>query len=251
MSPQEYARLRVVAYGNQSVKDVIKTDDAPERDLWAAPEPDNEIQDPRFSYLEKSKPIRAPPTITQAPVSLAAGRGSIPAVPEPRPATSYNPDFHEWDAVVATEGQKAVEAERRRLQEAALEQQRLERIAAAENEQERDHDVQTEEESAWEGFESDYEGADWLKKKRPERKTPAERNRVKRRKEMERQEKVEKKEKERQKQSKQMGDIISKSRQEAKAKALVRAEVTEEPVEKADDRVLRRRNFGKDPYVDI
>lgn len=253
VSLREYERLRQVAYGSQSVKDVIiKDNDAPGYDPWAITKPEDEVQDPKFSYLEKKKPIRPPSTLKETPISLAAGKGSIPAVSKPRPGTSYNPDFEEWDALLVAEGQKAAEAEKKRLGEAVLEKTRVDRIAAADKEPEHD-DIQTEDESAWEGFESDYAGAEWLKKKRPERKTPAERNKFKRRKETERREKWEKKEKEREKQQKQIGEIIKRAKEEAKAKTLIKASVDndEKDDEEVDETVLRRRRLGKDPYVHL
>ena len=249
VNPREYERLREVAYGSQTVKDVIKSNDAPDYDPWAA-NPDEEKQDPKFSYLEKAKPIRAPPTIKEAPISLAAGKGEVPAVAAPKSGTSYNPVFEDWDALLTSEGQKEVEAEKKRNREAALEQERLARIAAAQNEQDYDNGVQTEEESAWEGFESDYEGAEWLKKKRSERKTPAERNKINRRKEAERREKWEKKEREKEKQERRVAEIVKVAKEEAKRRELVRVdEGTAEAQEEVDDKVLRRRKLGKDTYV--
>lgn len=204
--------------------------------------PEEQKQDPKFSYLDKTKPIRAPATLKEAPVSLIAGSCDVPAVAAPKPGTSYNPVFQEWNALLKAQGQREVEAEKKRRREAGLEQERLDRIAAAETE--RDADIQTEDESAWEGFESEYEGAEWLKKRRPERKTPAERNKVKRRKEAERREKWEKKMKEREKQHRQIGEIARQMKKEAKARTLVKAEL-EKPGE-VDEQVLRRRRFGKD-----
>ncbi|KAL6719151.1 hypothetical protein ACLMJK_003388 [Lecanora helva] len=248
VSPKEYERLKAVAYGSKSVEDVIKTTDAPEYDPWALKQPEEEAQDPKFSYLEKEKPIRAPPTLREAPVSLAAAKGEVPAVPAPKPGTSYNPTFEDWDALIIAEGEKEVEAEKKRLHEAELEKARLDRIAAAEEEREYS-DIQAEDESAWEGFESDFSNAEWLKKKRPERKTPAERNKVKRRKEAERKDKWERKQKEKEKQQKQIHEIVREAKQEVKAKeqalAKFREHATRENVE-ADERVLRRRKFGKD-----
>ena len=206
---------------------------------------EEEEQDPRFSYLDKTRPIRAPATLKEAPVSLIAGSCNVPAVAAPKPGTSYNPVFQEWDALLTAEGQKEVEAEKKRRREAELEQERLDRIAAAEIE--RDADLQTEDESAWEGFESDYEGAEWLNKRRPERKTPAERNKARRRKEAERREKWEKKQKEREKQQRQIGEIARQMRNEDRHQALVNVGL-DRPQE-VDDRVLRRRKFGKDAYV--
>lgn len=177
----------------------------------------------------------------EAPVSLLAGSRNVPAVAAPKPGTSYNPSFQEWDTLLIAEGQKEVQAEKKRRREAELEQKRLDRIAAADIE--RVADIQTEDESAWEGFESDYEGAEWLQKRRPERKTPAERNKVKRRKEAERRETCEKKMKEREKQQRQIGEVARQMKKEAKAGALVKAK-PEKP--EVNDRVLRRRRFGKD-----
>ena len=244
MSPREYERLREVAYGSQTVKDIIKNHDAPDHDPWAVRPPEEEPES-QFSYLDKTKPIKAPATLKEAPVSLVAGSRNVPAVPAPKPGTSYNPVFQDWDALLIAKGEKEIEAEKKRRRETELEQQRLDRIAAADVE--RDTDIQTEDESAWEGFESDYEGAEWLKKRRRERKTPAERNKVKRRKEAERSEKWEKKMKEREKQQRQIGEIASQMKKEAKARALVKAGL-ERPKE-VDYQVLRRRGLGKDPYV--
>ena len=224
------------------MKDIIKTDGIPDHDPWALQRPEVEKQDPRFSYLEKTRPIKAPATMKEAPISLLAGTTNVPAVAAPKPGTSYNPTFQEWDALLTAEGQSEIEAERKRRREADLEQERLDSIVSAEVE--RDADVQTEDESAWEGFESDYEGTEWLRKRRPERKTPAERNKVKRRKEVERREKWEKKMKEIEKQQRQIGEIARQMKQEAKARALVKAEL-DKPKE-MDDRVLRRRKLGKD-----
>ncbi|KAM0801793.1 ribosome biogenesis protein Nop53/GLTSCR2 [Usnea florida] len=242
VTTRDYERLRQVAYGSQTVKDIIKTDDTPDHDPWAPQPPEVENQDPRFSYLEKTRPIKAPATMKEAPISLLAGATNVPAVAAPNPGTSYNPTFQEWDAILTAEGQSEIEAEMKRRREADLEQERLDSIVSAAVE--RDADVQTEDESAWEGFESDYDGAEWLRKRRPERKTPAERNKVKRRKEAERREKWEKKMKEREKQQRQIGEIARQMKEEAKARALVKAEL-DKPKE-MDDRVLRRRKLGKD-----
>ena len=251
VSLKEYERLKAIAHGNQSVKDVIKTGDAPDHDPWAVSHSQEDAPNSKFSYLEEKKPIRAPPTLHEAPVSLAAAKGKVPATPAPKPGTSYNPAFQDWDALLNTEGEKEVEAEKKRLHEAEIEKARLERIAAAEKENEHE-DIQTEDESAWEGFESDYFGAEWLKKARPERKTPAERNKIKRRKETKRREKWERSQKERQKQEKQIGEIVKKLKVEAKAAAQALSKTGEQASEEdteVDDRVLRRRKFGKDTQV--
>ena len=225
---------------------MIKSDDAPDYDPWAVIGLEEQTQHPRFSYLEKENPIRPPPTLREAPISLAKSKKAIPAIGTPKPGTSYNPTFQDWDALIISEGAKEVEAEKKRFHEAAVEQARLERIAAVAKEVDRSEydDLQTEEESAWEGFESEHEGAH-LTKKRPERKTPAERNRIKRRKERERREVWEKKEKEREKQQRQIAEIIKRAKQDAKAMARTEEESSEEDAE-IDEQVLRRRRFGKD-----
>ena len=238
----EYERLRELAFGSHSVNDIIKNDGTPDHDPWALKRTEEKKQKPTFSFLEKKKPVKAPATLKEAPVSLMAGLDNVPAVVAPKPGTSYNPAFQDWDALLVAEGQKEVEAEKKRRREAELEQERLDRIAATETEQ--DVDIQTEDESAWEGFESDYEGGEWLKKRRPERKTPAERNKVKRRKEAERRGKWENKMRETEKQQRQIGEIARQMKNEAKGRALVEAK-PEKPKE-VDDQRLRRRRFGKD-----
>ena len=242
ISPKEYQRLREVAYGAQTVKDIIKSDGAPDHDPWADKHPEDDEPESKFSYLEKIKPIRAPGTLKEAPVSLLAGPRTVPAVATPKPGNSYNPVFQDWDALLVHEGQKEIEAEKKRRREAQLEQERLDRIADIESD--RDADIQTEEESTWEGFESDYEGAEWLKKRRPERKTQAERNRINRRKEAERREKWEKKSKEIEKQQRQIGEIARQMRLDAKARTLEKAKLVENPKE-VDSQAMKRRSLGR------
>ena len=187
-------------------------------------------------------------TLKEAPVTLAAGTETIPAVTVPKGETSYNPNFQDWDALITFEGQKEVEAEKKRLFEAKAERRVLDRIAAAQNE--RSTDIQTEDESAWEGLESDREATEWSKKRKSVRKTPAERNRAKRRKDAERTSKWKKKEKERQKQENQIAVIVKKIQEQAKAKIVVKkAEGGSEGAHNVDERVSRRRKLGKHVYV--
>lgn len=242
ISHKEYERLKNVAYGGETVsKDVIKTDGAPEYDPWAPGSSETE-QDSRFSYLEKPKPIRAPPTLKEAPISLVVGTGVIPAIPKPKPGTSYNPVFQDWDQLLTEEGKKEVQAEKKRLIDAELETERLDLIAKAQDEND---NIQTEDESAWEGFDSEYEGGELLNKRRRERKTPAERNKVKRRKIAERQAKMDMDTKKRASQAHQIKSIAQEVEAEAKAKAVSKLEVVAAPLEEVDDRILRRRRFGK------
>lgn len=253
VKPQEYERLRRLAYGGDtSLKDAVQTKDVPSHDPWAPAVTDN-AQDAQLSYLEKPKPVKAPSTLGKPPTSLLASNSTIPAVPQPKPGTSYNPVFQDWDTLLTSAGAKEIAAERARLAEAAAEEVNQTRIAAALAE--RDDDYKTEEESAWEGFESEYETEQWLKKKRPERKTPSERNKVKRRKEAERQAKWEAQMKKREKQQKQILEIAKQVEKDAKARetstAVIAANDGSEGSDdgETNDQVLRRRKFGKTKFV--
>ncbi|KAL9001402.1 MAG: hypothetical protein Q9188_005471 [Gyalolechia gomerana] len=251
VSLREYDRLQRIAYGGESVrKDIVQTDDAPSHDPWA-PIPESVIEkDAQTSYLDKPKPIKAPATLQKPPISLLATSSSLPAVPKPKPGISYNPVFQDWDALLTSAGAAEVAAERKRLAIAAAEDNKQALIAAAQNQREND-EYKTEDESAWEGFESEAEVAEWLKKRRPERKTPAERNRVKRRKEAERQAKLVAQMKRREKQAKQVESIAKQVEREAKARASAANTLTTGGVgddsEAGDinDQLLRRRKFGK------
>ena len=243
VSHEDYERLKQIAYGGEKLlKNIIKTDDAPDYDPWDTTTVQTE-EDSRFSYLEKKKPIKAPSTMKQAPISLVVGTAAFPAVAKPRPGTSYNPVYHEWDEALTAEGKKEVEVEKKRRMEAQLDKERWDRIAAAEEERD---DIQTEDESAWEGFDSEYEGAEPLKNRRPERKTRAERNKVKRRKAAESQAKRDLQMKKNAQQATRIKEIAKKVEAEAEARMEANSLNKLIPVEEADDRLLRRRKFGKD-----
>ena len=240
VSHKEYERLKVIAYGGETVpKDIINADGTPAYDPW---EVVVDQQDPRFSYLEKPKRVKAPRTMKEAPISLVAGARPEPAVKKPNAGISYNPSFQDWDQLMTEEGAKEVVAEKKRLMEAEEERERLEKIAAAQDERD---DIQTEDESAWEGFESAYEGEEWLTKRRPERKTPAERNKAKRRKEAERQAKWDAQMKKRAQQAQQIKSIVQQVEASKGAKAAAQVQAGGPASEDVDDRVLRRRKLGK------
>ena len=248
VSHKQYEKLRKNAYGGESItRDVIKTDEIPQHDPWATVSHDVDA-DPRFSYLEKPKPIRAPQTLKESPISLVAGTGAFPAVSTPKAGTSYNPVFEDWDQLLVEEGQKAIEAEKRRLKEAEIEKKRQERIATAQDENE---NIKTEDESAWEGFDSEYESASWLKKRRPERKTPTERNKAKKRKAAERQRKSDLLLSKWANQAQQIKKIAKNVEAEAKMRAIDNALCKVLALDKVDGRVLRRRRLGKHLYVDM
>lgn len=244
VTPQQYERLKNRAYGGEAIpKDVINADGVPAHDPWKDAVDE---QDPRFSYLEKKKPVRAPRTLKEAPISLLAGAKAMPAVAKPKAGLSYNPTFHEYDQLLTEEGDKEVEAERKRIHQAQEEDERLARIEAAQDERD---DIQTEDESAWEGIESEYETAEWLQKRRPERKTPSERNKVKRRKAAERQMKHDAEMKRRAQQADRIKAITQEMKEQdaSNANAVIPSEDSSD--DEIDDRLLRRRKLGKAAYV--
>ncbi|KAL2002941.1 hypothetical protein VTN02DRAFT_5474 [Thermoascus thermophilus] len=240
VSHKEWLRLKqVAAEGKPAVKNEISTT----YDPWADTKEPTPLDDPKFNFLEKPKPIVAPPTIKQAPISLAANGKPVPAVKNPHAGQSYNPSFEDWDKLLTEEGKKEVEAEKKRLEEQRKEEERQRLIEEAQND---DGEVKSDDESAWEGFESEYEKPEWLNKKRPERKTKAQRNKIKRRKEAERKAKWEEQMKKREQQALQAKAIAKKV--EEKEKELARRQEQEsDSSDEGDDTVLRRRPLGKNP----
>ena len=191
--------------------------------------------------MEKPKDKVAPLTLKRAPISLAANGKPVPSVRAPDAGMSYNPSFEDWDKLLSEEGQKAVETEKLRLEEEQKEQERQRLIAEAKDD---DGLVKSDEESAWEGFESEHERPEWLNKKRPERKTKTQRNKAKKRKETERKAKWETQMKKKEQQVEQAKAIA----QRVKQQELERAEQPQsDSSDEGDDRVLRRRPLGKTP----
>jgi nucleolar protein 53 len=248
VSHKELIRLRNLADGRQTEALVEVTEAS--YDPW---DPQKDIEeatpDPRFSFLEKTKKKVAPPTLKHKPISLAASGKDIPAVKKPEGGYSYNPVFTDYEQRLMTEGEKELAAEQKRLAAAEAERVNLEAAAksAAEAEvAEAKADLsEWEEDSAWEGFESGTEDVK-LNAKRPERKTQAQRNRIKRRKEEERK-------------AKMAADIKKKNEQAALAKKIARGLSEKEKVRQSaavkdddsnsegDDLELRRRKLGKIP----
>ncbi|KAF2129314.1 P60-like protein [Dothidotthia symphoricarpi CBS 119687] len=249
VSGKEYDRLRAIAYGGEQVqKDVVQTGSA-EYDPWAVQEVKD---DPKFSFLEKKKLKVEPSTLKRAPISMARDGKIIPAVRKPAAGKSYNPDFQAWQELLTREADKAVEAEKKRLQEAREEAERMERAAV---ESESDSGEESVWESEWEGF-SDNENSE-LKKKRPERKTPAQRNKIKRRKDAERlathEAKVKAKDQQVQKIKELAKSVAEKEKARATAKEiLAKMDKANEPLSDDDgeEEELRRRTLGKAPIPD-
>jgi nucleolar protein 53 len=246
VSHKELTRLRNVADGRQEDPMVELTE--ANYDPWDAQKDLEEAtQDPRFSFLEKSMKKVAPATLKHRPISLAASGKDIPAVKKPEGGFSYNPVYTDYEERLMTEGEKELAAEQKRLAAAEAERIKLEAAAksAAEAEvAEAKADLsEWEEDSAWDGFESGTEDVK-LSAKRPERKTQAQRNRIKRRKEEERK-------------AKMAADIKKKNEQAALAKKIAK-ELSEkeesrssvvvkddESSSEGDDLELRRRKLGK------
>ncbi|KKK15479.1 hypothetical protein AOCH_002381 [Aspergillus ochraceoroseus] len=185
VSRKEWLRLKQVAKDGNPMN---KSGGSGLYDPWADEADAAPVEDPQFDFLPKPKPKVAPETLKHAPISLAANGKAIPAVLKPNAGTSYNPTFEDWDRLLQEQGAKAVEAEKKRLEEERKEEERQRLIVEA---GEDDGGVRSDDESAWEGFESEYEKPEWLNKKRPERKTKTQRNKIQRRKEAERQAKWE------------------------------------------------------------
>lgn len=150
-------------------------------DLWDAPVAAEPTQ--ALEYVPKKRAKVAPSTIKRAPIPLTADGKPVRPVKKPEEGTSYNPDYEQWEKLILQEGEKEVAAEKLRLVAQQKEAERQARIEAA---QEDEIAGRTDDESAWEGFETENEEMTILRQKRPTRKTPAERNKVKKRKAAER-----------------------------------------------------------------
>ena len=150
-------------------------------DLWSDDKATED--DVAYNYLEQPRPKVAPSTISRPPIAMTANGKAVKAIKIPNAGTSYNPLFADWDDLLNQEGQKVIDAEKKRLHIVHSEAERAARIAAVASEDA--SGARTDDESAWEGFESEFESAEWLRKKRPKRKTQAQRNRVNRRKKAE------------------------------------------------------------------
>jgi nucleolar protein 53 len=245
VSGKEYDRLRAIAYGGEQVnKDVVQTGHDAEYDPWAVQETK---KDPKFSFLEEKKAKREPVTLKHAPISQAKSGKAIPAVRKPAGGKSYNPKFEDWQNELMRESDKAVEAEKKRLQEAREEAERMERAAA---ETESDSGEESVWESEWEGFSENED--DKLKTKRPERKSLSQRNKIKRRKEAERLARHESKMKAKEQQVQEIKKLAKSVEAKEKARAAVREALENKTLDvvsddDGDEEELKRRQFRKHP----
>ena len=243
ISKKEVQRIKDSARSSvQLCAERLAEDASSSFDLWADTVALFQGSQPTLNYLEKRKPKVAPVTLQEAPIALTANGKPVRAVKEPSGGSSYNPSFKEWDALLTFEGQKEVEAEQKRSQEARSQAQRAGRIAATAAAID-EAAAKTDDESVWEGFESGYESSGPLKKKRPERKTQAQRNKIKRRKDAERQTKHAKKMGEQRKQDFEIEAVKGALVTQSPSKAVALVEDEGQP-ECGDDTVLRRRRLG-------
>ncbi|KAI9797438.1 MAG: hypothetical protein M1833_005478 [Piccolia ochrophora] len=258
LSYKELQRLKQLAHGGELAhKDIVPAPDAPNYDPWALHHlPSTQHDDPTFSFLDAPQPVREPRTLKHASISLAANGKDIPAVKRPEPETSYNPQSDAYFAAFVREGEKEVEAERQRLRDAEEERQHRERVARAAEEEAREaaaaaaaeENDDDDDESAWEGVESEAETAEWLARRRPERKTQAQRNKIKRRKEAERQRVREGHMQQRAQEVariKQIAKTIDLQARSQKDLAQSTTPADDHDSESGDETRLRRRRLGK------
>jgi nucleolar protein 53 len=248
VSHKELTRLRQIADGRHALgRDVVEVTN-PTFDPWDEQLVAQEsIQDPRFSFLDKAQKAKAPKTLKHKPISLAASGKSIPAVIKPEGGFSYNPVYTDYEERLVAEGQKELAAEQKRLDAAEAERIRAEATAKSAAEataaEARGDLSEWEEDSAWEGFESGAEDVK-LNAKRPERKTPQQRNKIKRRKEEERKAKMAVEIRKRDEQAMQVKKIAKALTAKEQAKALTLRH-NDDSSSEDDDLELRRRKLGK------
>lgn len=245
VSGKEFDRLRAIAYGGEQVKkDIVQTGIAADYDPWAVQEVK---KDPRFTFLKEKKAKVEPVTLKHAPISQAKSGKPIPSVRKPAGGKSYNPKFEDWQNELMRESDKAVDAEKKRLEEAREEAERMERAAV---ESDSDSGEESVWESEWEGFSGDEDSK--LKIKRPERKTLTQRNKIKRRKDAERKAKHDAKMKAKEQQVQEIKKLAKSVAAKEKARDAVRqaleTKVNEAPSEDEGEEIeLRKKQFGKAP----
>jgi Nop53 (60S ribosomal biogenesis) len=210
-------------------------------DLWSEEKVTKD--DVAYDYLEQPKAKVAPSTVSHPPIAMTASGKAVKAIRTPTAGSSYNPSFADWDDLLTQEGEKALEAEKKRLQIEQTEAERAARIAAVVSED--SSGARNDDESAWEGFESEFESAQLLKKKRPERKTQAQRNKIKRRKDAEGQALHQSKMADKRKQARELEQLARNDSVGQTSASEVAAMVEEENIssEDGDDSVLRRKRL--------
>ena len=242
VSKQEVQRLRrSLNDRNHLASQALVNDEDGTFDLWSG---DRQTKDhAQYDDLDRHKAKVMPPTLRRAPVAMTASGKSVPAVKIPSGCASYNPAFNDWDELLQQNAEKVVEAEKKRLKTNEAEVEQEARIAAIQHENEQKTSL--DQESAWEGFESEDNRPESLRKKQPERKTTAQRNRIRRRKAAEQQALHESKMADKKLQARQLEEVMQKSRQVGSITITPRrstlAEDTSSAKEEEEDSSLRRR----------
>jgi len=200
----------------------------------------------QLSFIDKEKARVAPATLKRQPVSLAASNAKIPAVRLPDAGISYNPEFDKWDILLSREGEKEVVAEKKRLAEAAHEAYIRELADKEDKEPIESSDSESESEDEGDGSNNATSLSSFIKK-RPERKTQAQRNKIKRRKDAERE-------------VQRLAHIRKQKAQLETLKSMAKA-IAEKDKKRmemvagsngqvnSDVETLRKRKFGKHAYV--
>lgn len=237
VSKKDVQQLKRTINATSHLEDQAEGDVNPSSfDLWG---PGNDaIKEDTLDFIPKPRTKVAPKTITQAPIAVTANGKPVKAVRPPQAGTSYNPDFDEWNELIVKAGDKELAAEQSRIKAAEEEAEKQARIAAMAD---ADDGTRTDDESAWEGFETENDDNDQLKKKRPTRKTPVERNKAKRRKEAERQAKHERRMADKRKLAM---DLIKLADTDGEVAHTALDALNAEQDESGDETVLRRRRMG-------
>ncbi|GAW22881.1 hypothetical protein ANO14919_124270 [Xylariales sp. No.14919] len=238
---KELSRLRKVADGHH--ESTIEIADA-SYDPWAV------VPELASSGLVKDKrndKKKAPKSMAQQPISLLVNGKTIPAVPKPAGGHSYNPKFEDYEARYTEECNKAIEAEKKRLAEEDADRIKAEAAARSAAEAEaaeaRAELSEWEEDSEWEGFQSDGEELRQTVKKQ-KRKTKADRNRIQRRRDEERRLKHEAKTKLHKEQLERIKQIAQEVAEREQAMTLAKVEESDSSMA-SNDEVLRRKQLGK------
>lgn len=244
VSGKDLARLRRIADGQH--ENTIQITDAT-FDLWDAP-----VEVAPKNGKPAKRQVKQPRTMKEAPISLIEGGKQAAAVTKPAGGFSYNPVFADYEERLAEESEKALATEKKRLDDEEKERLRQEAsaksAAEADAAEERANLSEWEEDSEWEGVQSGVED-EKASTKRPKRKTPAQRNRMKRRKEEEQLAKHKAALKKQRTQVQHLNELTEEIDANDKNKQLVLAEGEEADYSDADeivdDNKLRRRQLGK------
>lgn len=244
---KELAHIKKVADGHH--QETVTITDAT-YDPWAigpaavnAPTAVSQMQANNEWVAEPPK-AKAPSTLAKKPITLAANGKSIPAIKRPDGGHSYNPVVTDYMTRLEHESEKAVEAERKRQE--AEEADRLRQEASARSAAEAEAAEakaelsEWDEDSAWEGL-SEAEG---INVKRPKRKTPAQRNKVKRRKAEEGRRKHEATMRKMEVQAKRIKEITEQVEQRHMALAVQKMEMSDGEDE-GNEEELRRKQLGR------